>query len=1014
MLGKLVAVQGERTVSRFRTYKTGVLLATLAYYGQREHAREELIERLWPECNSAQGRNSLSQSLSSLRHQLEPPGVPVGSVLEADRFHIRLNPEVTTTDVREFEEALRTAAREKDDTERMAKLETAAALYQGELLPGYYEDWNLTERERLKELYLKTLDALTRYWERSGQPKRALDYALRALSADPTREETHVLLIRLYAALGQNQATRRQYQALTALLQTYGAVPDAGTRALVAGLKTSERPLLEDVLVVSERAEEVLTPTPADAPLSVSLDISPPDAPPTPSGNLPLLLSRFFGRSEETERLAQRLHPAASSAVAARLVSVTGPGGIGKTRIAVETANRLRAAYQNSVWFIPLAATTEREGIFTAIAGAMKLFLSGKQEIGAEVFQALAQRPTLLLLDNFEQLLPVETSAADDSANAVRAMLEQLPTLRCLVTSRRRLGVAGEQELPLAPLPVPAATETLEQLASFDSVRLFVDRAQNVRPDFQITSGNAAVLAQLCRQLEGIPLAIELAASRSQALAPAQILQRLSNRLDFLADRRQQPEARHQTLRAAVEWSYQLLSPELQRFFAALSVFRGGCALEAAETVCTEALALDYLAMLRECSLIQTEEAENGEMRFRLLESLREYAAEHVAPEEAVLLRARHALWYLALAEEAKKHLSLSDLSLWRERLEADQDNLRAALDWWEAQSDTNSLRMGIALGWFWEAIGHIEEGRKRFQSILEKNLDAASLLRSNANNEAGLLAMRQGDYFAAERYLQSSHDLLKAEPDSALLRRVLGNLGNIAWYRGDYGGARDYYEQSLTLAREEGNRRGQAVALGQLGLVTKDLGDREAGGRMQEESLALFRQIGDTWQITVALCNLGTEYMAQNRISEARAVLEERLALSRQQQQRWHTALALDNLGALLCMLEEWTEARAHFLESLNIQQEMGDREGLVFSLEGLARIGSVIGDAQNVARLMGATEAMREALGAPLPSSEQQNQALLVHSLQQRCGEKEFARLRKQGRTLTQEQAVTLALSL
>jgi predicted ATPase len=355
-----------------------------------------------------------------------------------------------------------------------------------------------------------------------------------------------------------------------------------------------------------------------------------------------------------------------------RLVTLTGSGGSGKTRLAVEVARGLVEEFQGAVWFVSLADLSDARLIVESVRDALRLPRSPSMDPLEQVVAALGRQPALLLLDNFEHLLI-------HGAALVRDLLERVETLTVLVTSRQRLDLAGERELVVLPLPIPRAADSVEELIRCESVQIFTDRAQAVRSEFEVTSANARAVAELCRRLEGIPLAVELAAARAQVLTPAQMLAQIADRFDLLVSRERDVPTRHRTLRAALDWSYQLLSPELQRLFARLSVFRGGWTAEATEAVCEEPKALDYLEVLRECSLVVAEE-QTQEMRFHMLETLREYAREQLSPEERVVLEQRHAAHFLALAEQAMPELLGPKQGIWLARLEQEHDNLRSAL----------------------------------------------------------------------------------------------------------------------------------------------------------------------------------------------------------------------------------------------------------------------------------------------------------------------------------------------
>ncbi len=554
LFGGLCVKQGDQTIARFRTQKTAVLLAYLACFLRRTHPREELVELLWPDTDIESGRTSLRTALASLRRQLEPPGTPENSVLVADRANVRLNPDVVSTDVAAFETALRAAKHTEDPAERTAHLTRAVERYRGPLLPGFYEDWALRERERLEQLFIGASRDLALALEQSGDFSRAIDYAHRAVTADPLSEEAHAYLIHLYAAAGQPAAAQRQYAELKRILhKELGEVPSPATQALVERLLQEPRAsTLRSTPTASQ--SQPLSPSMPTAPRALSL--APLEGIGSPQPRLPLQLTRFFGRKEEIARLEQIFGSGET-----RLLTLTGPGGSGKTRLALEAARRLTETFEGRVYFAPLADITDPRLIAGTLLEALGVQPAAEVEPLAQVAGALAGRPALLILDNFEQV-------AEEGAQVVWTLLERVPTLACLVTSRHRLDIGGEREFPVPPLPVPSMPGAPERLATYPSVRLFVDRAQAARPDFQITRDNAATVAALCERLEGIPLAIELAAAWVGTLTVAQILARLEHRFDLLTSRRKDLSPRHRTLRAAIEWSYRLLPAELQRFFA--------------------------------------------------------------------------------------------------------------------------------------------------------------------------------------------------------------------------------------------------------------------------------------------------------------------------------------------------------------------------------------------------------------------------------------------------------------
>lgn len=408
-----------------------------------------------------------------------------------------------------------------------------------------------------------------------------------------------------------------------------------------------------------------------------------------------------------------------------RILTLTGMGGSGKTRLAVEAARDLLDNFNGAIYFVSLADLRDARLIADTLLKALSLSRIANSEPLAQAAVKLSEQPSLLIFDNFEHLLA-------EGSLVVRELLERVPSLVCLITSRQPLGISGEQEFPVSPLPIPAVTDAPETLLGCGSVQLFLDRAQAVRPDYQITQANTEAMAQLCRHLEGIPLAIELAAAQAKVLTPSQMLGQLARRFDFLVSRRRDAIKRHRTLRSAIDWSHQQLAPELQRFFAGLSVFRGGWEIAAAETVCEESGAADYLMKLQENSFIVVEEYA-GTMRFRMLETVREYAEQRLSETERTELLRRHADFFLQLAETAEPELGKLEQAEWLKRLEAEHDNIRAALECCKADEKcADGLQLASSLLRYWTGNGHPNEGRDFLEYFLTRSDDVPKAVRGN------------------------------------------------------------------------------------------------------------------------------------------------------------------------------------------------------------------------------------------------------------------------------------------
>jgi predicted ATPase/DNA-binding SARP family transcriptional activator len=977
LFGGLRASLGSQVITRFSTRKAGALLAYLAYFPQRSHSREELIEIFWTDAPLEAGRNSLRVALNSLRRRLELPGMPRGSVLVADAVQVHLNPAAVTTDVREFEALLVSARQASLPADRVRLWSQAVALVRGELLPGYYEEWLSLERHRLSSAHYEALRQLSRALEESGELSRALDAACRTVQADPLREEAHLDLMRLYVASGQPAAALRQYQEWERMLWAEFQQRPA------EALRRFARQLQAKLQAAPAPPSVPAAKPPVALPTGEIPSVPPTSTLPTPfpAARLPLQFTRFFGREREIKKLMERLWPVSPPFLVpatfkgeqegvgapSRLVTLTGPGGTGKTRLAVEVAGRLSEAYQGAIWFVELAEVTQARYIPDALLQALHLERTPDAQPMEQVVAALSGQLALLVLDNFEHL-------AQEGVLTILTLRQRIPTLTLLVTSRRRLALPAEQEFPLAPLPLPDRDELPERVVECASVQLFVDRAQAARPDFQVTPRNAATIAALCQCLEGVPLAIELAAARALTITPQQMLERLQRRFELLVAGRKGGQARHRSLWEAIDWSYRLLSPELQHLFLRVSVFRGGWTLEAAQRVCDAPGALDCLTQLRSHSLVLTEEV-GGQMRFRLLETLREFAREKLSPPEMASLRARHGRYFLQLAEEAEPELDGPRQDVWLDRLESEHHNLRAALDWSvEAGRSEIGLRLGSALRRFWDVRGPHSEGRAYLGSALALSESAAdSQARAAALHAAGDLADSQGDYRAAVAHYRESLRIRRLSGDREGIGLCLNGLGIVAFKQGDTETAGALYAESLEIARELGNRSREAIVLGNLGSVSIQQKDYDRARRYHEASLVIARELGNIAGI----------------------------------------ALALHCLGIIAIDQKDYVGARTHYRESLALRRGSGDRMGIAGLLYAFGNLACEEDRWERSIRLFGATTAMAERSGTSIvPPSIVEDYHRVLAELRAAVGEQAFAADWRQGHAMTEEQAVAYAL--
>jgi predicted ATPase/Tfp pilus assembly protein PilF len=637
----------------------------------------------------------------------------------------------------------------------------------------------------------------------------------------------------------------------------------------------------------------------------------------------------------------------------------------------------------------------------------------------------LRDKDVLLILDNFEQVVA--------AAPAIAGLLTACPRLKVVVSSREVLRIYGEHEYAVPPLPMPPQDPLppLEALTQYAAVALFIARAQQVKHDFAVTHETAPAVAEICWRLDGLPLAIELAAARSKLLAPQALLARLSRRLPTLTGGARDLPARQQTLRGTIDWSYNLLSSDEQALFARFSVFVGGCTLQAAEAVCVAGSTLgldilDDLASLLDKSLLRQEEnPAGGEPRYMMLETLREYAEERLVEggtERAV--RAAHAQHLLALAEEAEPHLTGPHQATWLARLDAEHDNLRAALRWTQAHDERSAvgLRISSALSRYWYVRGHFREGHswlERFVALRTEARTVAPEVRTvlaNALLGAGILAGEQNNYARAAISLEESLALFRALDNERGMADSLCNLGHVAQMRGDYAAATDLLQKSLAQFRALGNNRGIGDSLNLLGLVAQEEGDDTRATVLMEESLALARELGDKQGIGYALNNLGNIASEQGNYARATVLYEEFLVLMRDLGHKRGIGIALNNLG--VAAQEKGDDARATVLyqESLAQARELDDKLVIACALEGLARAATAPDTTpaalHRAARLLSVVQTLREAISTPHLSGERAVYEHTVATLRTAMGDTAFNAAWAEGQALTLDQAIALAL--
>ena len=720
--------------------------------------------------------------------------------------------------------------------------------------------------------------------------------------------------------------------------------------------------------------------------------------------NLPQVLTSFVGREREIAEIKQLLP-------ATRLLTLTGTGGIGKTRLALQAAAEVLDAYRDGIWFVDLAPLTDPALVPSALAQVLGVKEAVGQPLLTTVAKHLRGKELLLVLDNCEHVLGA-------SADAVDTLLRETAQVSVVATSRESLHVATERTYALGALPVPDPKASAATIARSDAVRLFVDRARQQRPRFDLVAQRSRAVAQICVRLDGLPLALELAAARVAMLPVEEIVRLLDQRFRLLKSSGELP--RQQTLRAMIDWSYELLTEAEQQLFARLSAFAGGWTVAAAEVVAADAaIARDdvvyLLIALIEKSLVVADE--NGD-RYRMLETIRQYAGEKLATSgDADAVRTRHRDYFLALAEEAEPKLKGAEQAEWLRRLEKEHENLRAALEWCLVAAPSNgALRFCGALQHFWWMRGHLFEARAWCaRALAQAGSGEPTRERANALSAAGALAYLQADLADARVRHEESLAMRRELGDRRGIATSLSNLGVLASGQADFASAGRLFEESLAILRELGDEWGIAIALGNLGAAANEAGDYPTAKSRHEESLAIKRKLGNRSGIAKTLDSLGSMAQAQGDSATAKAFHLESLAIARELGDPVKFAIALGNLAAVDCDQGDFVVARERFTESLVLLRELGDKRVTASTLEGLGVVVATLDGPLQAARIWGAAERLRAEIGSPLAPGAKARYYPHVAAARAVLGDDAaFSHAWQEGRALTLEQALDLALAI
>jgi predicted ATPase/DNA-binding SARP family transcriptional activator len=1037
--------------------KARALLAYLAVETNHPHQRDALATLLWPEMPDEAARHSLRQALTNLREAIGDASARPPFLL-ITRDTIQFNPASNyDLDISTFMALLRAcdshAHRRLEHCRSCAtRMQQAISLYGGEFLAGFgvggsapFEEWQLRQRERLHQRALDALVRLADYHERRSEDEPARRYAQRQIELEPWREETHRQLMRLLARGGQRSAALAQYETCRRILERdLGVEPEAETTALYEQIRKGERRRQGD-----KEKNEAFS-------LSHYLLVSP-----SPQHNFPATITPLIGRESELVELGSLLENPAC-----RLVTIVGPGGIGKTRLALVAAAEQAEVFADGAAFVPLQAISSAAFVVPAILSALDIPLQGQREPRDQLLDYLRAKELLLVLDNFEQLLTPDQSEHEGGVALLTDILQRAPGITLLVTSRERLALPGEWLFEVPGLNHPTG-ETINGIEGYDAVQLFVQRAGQVRRQFALADDEARSVARICWLVEGLPLAIELAAAALRTRSCAAIASAIESNLSALASELRAVPERHRSIQATFEHSWRLLSDEERQVFARLSVFRGGCRLEAAASI---VLSSEFKVLNTEqgTSKLKTQSSElftllsrlvdksllhwDGVARYNMHELLRQCAGEKLEESgEAGAVRDQHAAYFLGLAQASEPKLHGSEQMIWLARLEAEHDNLRAGLRWAiDSQQVELGLRLAGALGWFWYIHDHSSEGRRWLaQTLTPTATRVAPDLQIKVLNIAGALARRQGDYASAQAAIETSLALARAagdyigiawslhlhaliandmcdytqaialsEQSLTLYRQVadswgiaasLLNLGNALREQGAFEAARVCYDECLTVWQQAGDKRGIAFVLHHQGMMAQLQGDDDRASALLGKSLLLFRELGELFGISWSGSALGCVTRRQGDYRQAAALFEESLALFRKQGDKRNSAFALITLANIAFEQGNDKQTEALSQESLRLSRELDSKPGIAANLEQLAAVAGSRSQPERAARLFGAAQALREASGAALPPDEYQR---TLAAAQARLDEASWVAAWAEGQAMTLEQAIAYAL--
>ena len=925
------------------------LFAYLILNAGTAHRREKLAGMLWPDSLEETARDNLRHALWRLRKALGPAFST--QFLYSDDLAIKFE--------RSSEYWLDAAALEQlSERASVDELISVLAEYQGQLLPGFYDEWVASEREHLDSIFEHHMARLMALLQKEKRWQEILDWGERWIKLGQRPEPAYRALMTAHAAKGDMSKVAGTFERCVKSLRELGIQPSDQTLALYERLKAGQETFETGPAITEEKKRKVSS-----------------------RSNLPIPLTSFIGREREIEEVKRLLSTT-------RLLTLTGPGGIGKTRLAIQTASDLIGAYRDGICWVELSALTEPSLVPQAVAQALDVRETPARSLTEALKNFLRERQMLLTLDNCEHLITACARLAD-------VLLSSCVHLKILTTSREALGITGETtfHVPVLSFPTLADLSRFEYLGEFESIQLFAERAAAISPDLALTRDNALAVARICHRLDGIPLALELATARVKVLTLEEIANRLDDRFSLLTQGSRTALPRHQTLRATIDWSYELLSEPERILFRRLSVFAGGFTSEAAEVVAAvgeidRSQIFPLLESLISKSLVMVHEPLPGgenESRYRMLETIREFAGQKLQETgEEAELRARHVEFYAAFAERGQKGIYSTQQAGWFKRLDQEVDNLRAALDW-HASSVSKQKRSGLrsvtqnqfliisSLSLFWER-GYRSEIIETLKKMLSLDAQAEPTAeKATALDVGGFLLWSLNRLEEARAFLEESIRIAQQLKDDSLLVWPLMYLGWTFWGLKEYERAREYLERSLTIARSlgESGRGAVAVAMAYLGDIPYAQGNLAKARKVYEEAISMLRDLGNPSMLSPSL---------------------RRLAYIEVRETKFDKAVSLFN-------------------ESLESNLQLGHQHGTIACLAGFAAVHLAKGNTEHAAVLYGCIENLLEQLGSPLLFTDTVEYERSVAHLQQRLDEQILSRAWSKGGKMTLEEAIKLA---